>query len=322
MSVLLLENTPNNKKPWKEHCDRIMNKFAPIITSKPIFIKWFMSKERLGWFFDDYMVVRLYLLWREKLTKNNDVVAIIVGREGSGKSTFATQMAAWMDDTMDNSHICLARKEILQAWHDSKPGQAFITDEGGFLLFSRNAMIPKNKTLIQAFMILRQFCLFNIICCPSYKSIDSQVRNERVHLLIDVRKRGAYQAYFGKALDKVNRDLIKVKKIGYIRVEMEHSWLGNFNQFMPSCIDVPAYLEKKKSHGKGFLGDLLKDENKKREKEDEKEEDVKENTGFIASHGAEFGGFGDSIKSYLGDKSGASHLETINGALNGTRTNQ
>ena len=314
------EETPNNSRPWIENCDRILTKFWPdVIKGKEDFIRWFMSKESIGWLFDDFMVARLYVLYREKLDKNNDVVVIIVGREGSGKSTFATQLAAWIDPTLNNDHICLSRKEILGAWHTSKPKQAFITDEGGFLLFSRNAMVPKNKTLIQAFMILRQFQLFNIICCPSYKSIDSQVRNERVHLLIDVRGRGSYQAYFGFALDKVNRDLIKVKKLAYIRVEMKHSWIGNFNRFMPRVIDVPAYLEKKRAHGIGFLGDLLKEENKKANKEEE----TNGNIGVIDPHGVESEGLGGSIKPYLGTMSGGlQHLQLINRTMNGTRTKQ
>jgi len=158
--------------------------------------------------------------------------------------------------------------------------------------------MPENKEILQAFMLLRQYQMVNIICCPQFTSIDRTMRNERCHLLINVTARGEYQAYFGKDLAKVNADLNNRRiKLAAIRVSMQNSWTGRFNRFKPKSINEEEYLKKKKAHGDEFLYDLIQ-RRLEREKKRQDKAVTNKNIGVIEPISQEFEGFGEANTPY------------------------
>ncbi len=221
---------------------------------------WMLRLENYRNMFDALMYNKLFFIDREKLSKNNDYVIAVVGKEGEGKSTFAAQLCSVIDpDKFNVDHMCLTEIELFDNFLHNTPKQAMSIDEGAFMLFSRDAMTTLTKKTTKLFMTIRQKRLFITICIPSYKSLDKYIRQDRIGMLIDIRQKGDYQAYVGPALEKVNRDLHKVPKIGAIRVPMEFSWTGHWNKNMPPCVDVEKYDAKKTKHVDDFIKSLAKE---------------------------------------------------------------
>ena len=137
-------------------------------------------------------------------------------------------------------------------------------DEGALALFSRESMTLSGRNMVKIFMTIRRKSLFTTVCIPSYRDLDKYIREHRVHLLINVTGRGKYTAYFGDAINKINQDIPKVKKINAVTVPSEYFFQGYFNKQYPDSVPEDEYNKKKDKHIDEFL--------KVMEKESEREE--------------------------------------------------
>jgi hypothetical protein len=115
-----------------------------------------------------------------KLTKiDEDRVFIVDGREGTGKSWFAFQQAAYIDPTFLNNiatRVTFTAEETLKAIRETKSTNvntiAIIFDEAFRGLSSRAALSKVNKEIIQTLMEMRQNHLVLFIVLPSYFMLD------------------------------------------------------------------------------------------------------------------------------------------------------
>jgi len=112
---------------------------------------------------------------REKI-ENEDaqVLGIIWGNVGCGKSLLAQKLAFAVDPTLSIDRVCFDKNEFVEAVIHSKK-KAIIADEGISMFFSRAAM-TKDARLMQELMAqIRQKNLMVLICVPNLLTVDSLI---------------------------------------------------------------------------------------------------------------------------------------------------
>jgi len=232
---------------WPEVVDSTYSKISSIVKNEEKFKQWMLTKEEIGRPFDAVLTsiaYKSYLL----LKRENDKVVVIVGDEGSGKSTLAAQLCAFIDPEFTEDSITIGELQFIRALRRGKIGSAISVDEGGLAMFSREAMTHTNRSMVKIFMTIRRKALFVVICCPSYANLDSYIRNHRASLLLHITKRGHYTGFFGKAIEKINREIGRMKSISAIKCPSEFFWYGYYNKGFPGTLDYDSYLENKDSH--------------------------------------------------------------------------
>ena len=135
-----------------------------------------------------------------KLAKeDSDRVYIVDGREGTGKSLWTLQQAAYIDPTIieDEGSKVLPRitfsvEETLHAIRNSKSDktktQVIIFDEAFRGLSSKSALSKTNKALVQAMMEMRQNNLVLFIVSPSFFLLEMYPAVLRSNTLFHITK--------------------------------------------------------------------------------------------------------------------------------------
>lgn len=157
---------------------------------------------------------------------DEDRFYITDGEEGSGKSLFTIQQAAYIDPTVLDDEgdkpmprICFTAEAFLDAIRHTRSTQTHtkvvIFDEAFRGLSSKAALSRSNKLLIQAIMEARQNNLVVFIVSPSFYMIEFYAAVHRSQALFHVVKqkqsRRRYVRIFGK------KDKAKLYQIGIKR---------------------------------------------------------------------------------------------------------
>jgi hypothetical protein len=266
-------NKLSNKYSWAElaelFADRIEeHKFLPLNEFKRSdFISWFMKREHVGLRFDWKLVARCYKIWND-LRNDGDHFTLVVGSEGSGKSTVMAQFCAWISPNMDLNDFCFSMnqyvkklKSIASSYKRDKADEndrSVIIDEGGIDLFSREAMQLSNRILGKTFFVQRFLNVHVGICIPYYWSIDSLLRKHRVKTLIMIKKKGVYRAVVGKGIKILNKLGSKDtdRDVHTIPIPYDYFWEGNSYKDFPDTLDFKEYEKYKFKHIKGFLDEV------------------------------------------------------------------
>lgn len=123
------------------------------------------------------------------IKENDDRVYVVVGQEGSGKSTFAFQQAKFIDPSFCLERICFSPEQFLKQIQTAKPGQVVVFDEA-FRGFSSKASQSKvNKVLVQAMMEVRRRNLIIFIVIPSLILLENYIVVHRSNAIFFVYKR-------------------------------------------------------------------------------------------------------------------------------------
>lgn len=125
--------------------------------------------------------------WKnDVLKKDKDKVIVIDGREGSGKSALAQQLASNLDPEFNIDKITFTAEEFMNAVKSPsrKKGDCIILDEAFLAANSRSAMSQINKAMVGLATEMRQLNLFVIICLPSFFDLDKYFALWRTDLLI------------------------------------------------------------------------------------------------------------------------------------------
>lgn len=194
-----------------------------------------------------------------KLAKyDEDRFYITDGQEGSGKSLFTIQQAAYIDETiLDNENgkilprICFTPKQFLDAIRHTKSTtektRVVIFDEAFRGLSSKSALSKDNKMIVQALMEARQNNLVVFIVSPSFYLIEfyaAVLRSQALfHIIKEKHSRQRYVRIFGKR-DKAILYQIGVRKgWGYPRWTKERA---RFFNIYPGGKDFEKKYRKKK----------------------------------------------------------------------------
>lgn len=244
---------------WEELANHIADQIEKGISPKwkrKKFIEWFMKRKNIGHRFDWRMIYRIYII-TQNLDKEGDSFTVIVGKEGSGKTTLAIQIAAWTSpETFDIKHICYNAGQYLKKIKElialKKSGElkekcSILLDEAALDLFSRKSMSKTNTDLSQVFFIQRILNAHVILCIPDFYGLDTIVREHRVATLITMQKsKGTYKAITGKGITCVAQNYRKYgKDVNAHPIPYGFFWTGTFTKPFPKTIDTDQYIKNK-----------------------------------------------------------------------------
>ena len=180
-----------------------------------------------NYYLDGYLKSNLDAL-KKNVKKDYDAFALIVGREGFGKTTISFQIALYCDPTFNLSRVCFTAEQFLQAVENAERYQAIVFDETMGYLSSRNGMSKFNKVLIKIMSEMRSKNLFVFLNIPNFFMMDWYVSQHRTTGLIYVYKRSFFGSY----------DYPTKKKL-YMQGKKYHSYAtppnfrGRFTKFFP-----------------------------------------------------------------------------------------
>jgi hypothetical protein len=151
----------------------------------------------------DNIMMKFIPKWRnEVLKKDRDKVIAIDGREGSGKSVLAQQLAKELDPDFNINKIAFNADEFMMMIKSTerKKGDCIILDEAFLAANSRSSMSTINRAMVGLATEMRQLNLFVIIVLPSFFDLDKYFALWRTDILLHVYfnkqgKRGSYIAF-------------------------------------------------------------------------------------------------------------------------------
>lgn len=142
-------------------------------------------------------------VWIKDTTKkNDDVVCLIFGREGVGKSSLALTIAEIINqkrgidfNLKNNMHFSF--RDWKKATVNSKAGTVQIIDEASKFLLSRRAMSAETVNALEFVQECRKFNNIHLVCIPSIKYIDKYFREDRINAAFHVTSKGRVTLYPG-----------------------------------------------------------------------------------------------------------------------------
>ena len=197
------------------------------------------------------------------IRKDLDMVFLVDGSEGAGKSVLAMECAFFCDPTLTLDRIVFTPKEFRKAIIEAKPYEAVIYDEAYTGLSSRATMSLINRTLISMLAEIRQKNLFVFVVMPSFFDLDRYVALWR--------SRGLLHVYFGDDFERgffafynsdKKKDLYINGKKFYSYSKPKPNFIGRFTNHY--VVDEKAYRKKKK--------ESLSNREKKREEDEIRKE--------------------------------------------------
>jgi len=167
--------------------------------------------------FLDGVIAREIPRWKNDVhNKDKDKVIVIDGREGSGKSALAQQLAIHLDPNFNIDKLCFTAEEFMNKVKDPKikKGDCIILDEAFLAANSRSAMSSINKAMVGLATEMRQLNLFVIVCLPSFFDLDKYFSLWRTDLLIHTYfdKKGNRGRYILFGANKKKELYLKGKK--------------------------------------------------------------------------------------------------------------
>jgi len=143
--------------------------------------------------------------WIKKIKEDQDVVCVVYGREGSGKSSLALILAHCLAekqgkkfDIKKNVHYKV--EDFHNAIFNSDKGDIQIIDESILFSFSRRAMSKENTTLVKLLATCRSRNNIIFFCIPNLKTIDSYLKEHRIVCGLEVYAKGRFKIWSMKAI--------------------------------------------------------------------------------------------------------------------------
>lgn len=180
------------------------------------------------------------------ITKDWDMLFLVDGAEGGGKSVLAQQVAYYCDPTLTLDRIAFTPEEFKAAILKAQKYQAVIYDEAYTGLSSRAAMSLVNRSLVSMLAEIRQKNLFIVVVMPTFFDLDKYVALWR--------SRGLFHVYTGENFERgyfafynvdAKKDLFVYgkKTYSYAPSTQKPNFTGRFTSHYP--IDEAAYKAKK-----------------------------------------------------------------------------
>jgi len=207
------------------------------------------------------MKPRLIRKWKYRIVRlNKNLLIIIVGATGSGKSFCALTIAKMIDPTFTVKERVVFNVEDFMKLLNSgklKKGNVIIWDEAGVGLPAREWYSISNKAINYVFQTFRHLNLCVIFTTPSFEYIDKQTRI-LFHVVIETVK-----IMFNK-----NQEIVKVKENKYNptfgKPYKQYYWVKGVkkertNIGKPTKQMIKEYEELKKEFSKVLREDVEKD---------------------------------------------------------------
>lgn len=214
---------------------------------------------------DDHLIKRWDRIKDGKLAKTDqDRVYIVDGREGSGKSLWTLQQAAYIDPTIliDTARITFSVEETLEAIRNTKSTltetRVIVFDEAFRGLSNRAALSKQNKQLVQAMMEMRQNNVVLFIVLPVFFLLDMYAAMMRSNALFHIARskrdnKRSFKMY--GYLKKAKLYQIGLKKAWAYKVST--AVRGRFPNIYPGGDSFEALYRKKKLDSLRSMGNSL-----------------------------------------------------------------
>lgn len=159
-----------------------------------------LNEDKTGWveinqkdkqegdlYIDGYLKTKLDFA-KTQQKRDYDVGGVIVGDEGSGKSTHASNVMLYMTNGKfrPTQHIIKDHEEALLVLEKVEDGGAIMFDEGYLLFYSADVLTKNQKQITKIFSIIRQKNLFFLIVAPSFFRLSTYFAVDRTRFLMRV----------------------------------------------------------------------------------------------------------------------------------------
>lgn len=150
--------------------------------------------------------------YKKMQRKDHDIVIVLWGKEGSGKSTLQGNILEYVSDGKFDPKKDLIGADYLDGLEKidhAKQGGWIGFDEGNVFFLSTETMKREHRDLHKIFSIFRQKNLFVVICLPSlfrlgsYFAIDRSIASVRTY--VNEGSRGFFAFHGRQAKDKLYR---------------------------------------------------------------------------------------------------------------------
>jgi hypothetical protein len=194
-------------------------------------------------YMDGYLKQNLELL-KDTIKKDWDMIFVVDGYEGSGKSVLAQQVSYFCDNSFNIDRIVFNPDDFKQVIMASEPYQAVIYDEAYGGLSSKSALSKVNKTIVQMLTVIRQRNLFVFIVLPTFFDLDKYVALWRSRGLLHVyTSKNMARGYFEFYNAGRKKDMYVKGKKFYEYRQGKCNFRGRFSKFW--VVDKDAYDKKK-----------------------------------------------------------------------------
>lgn len=119
--------------------------------------------------------------------KNKNMILIVVGETGSGKSWAAVHIAEMLDPNFSIDNVIFDVESFIHATQTASKGAAIVFDEAGIGASNRSAMSKVNKAVSALAQSFRHRNTFNILTLPTYTMTDVHLR-QLAHFQIETIK--------------------------------------------------------------------------------------------------------------------------------------
>lgn len=120
---------------------------------------------------------------------NNQIVTLVCGRTGSGKSNTAIQLATMCDSKWQlREGYTYTGKDFAQYLKRRRAGEqlskVILIDEGSVALNSMNSQRKEDNSLTVAFDTLRSWGLITLICIPNERHLNKRINENHLDFMI------------------------------------------------------------------------------------------------------------------------------------------
>lgn len=135
---------------------------------------------------------------RNRLQRDLDIVLVVTGDEGVGKSTLALRLALLFSDdgeTISTHDILSNTGDYIARARELDPGSPIVLDEAFDGANSRRAMKQSNVDFMRFLGEARALRLVHILCFPRLHNLDPYIRAHRMTYRLHVPTRGEAEVY-------------------------------------------------------------------------------------------------------------------------------
>lgn len=240
--------------------------------------RWFQKYNgtygRYGCFLDPTLKYNFDNFLIKGVKHGHDGIILITGLEGTGKSTFTQQIAAYCDckQVLDLSRVVFTGRDLMKAIDVVNPETALIFDEAIMDMSSQDFATEMQKILIKKFTLIRKKRLYIFIVIPSVFMLRKYFAIFRTRAMIncycpDGITRGYFRFYSFATKKKLYLRGYKEMDMGVVRPDFSGTFVDTYGFF----IDADAYEAKKDE----AIKRLTEDDNTAEEKLKQAFEDYK-----------------------------------------------
>lgn len=197
---------------------------------------------------DLYLDGRMYeklLFAKEQLRRNHDTGGLVVGSEGTGKSSLAGNIMRFMsNDTFEPlKQIIKDQEDAIRVLQECPRGSSLMFDES-YLMFSSTEVMQKGqRDLVKIFSIIRQKNLFFLLVAPSFFRINSYFALDRTKFLVRVYTKKMQRGYFAWYGSRQKDFLYRMGKKEHNYAVAKPSFRGRFTKC--ELLENPEYQKIK-----------------------------------------------------------------------------